>query len=210
MSVKQGVRFFLKPQSFVNQLQWSSHHSFILTAFCTTALIETQVGRNHALYTGLASLLASQYGLGMTLAIWLVTFLKLTVTLLGALAFVEMIGLLGGMFGRQTSRRVLSRRLAVVFSLILVANTLYQFAPVSPWAGIAAAVIFLWSVVLGYFSLRTHFGLTLGEAASVGVFSLFVMVCAWHLSLISLQRVARYHSAAPFAKRSAVTHSHIR
>jgi hypothetical protein len=205
--MKQGARFFLKPSAFVNQLQWSSHHSFILSTFCTTALIETQVGRNHALYAGLASILANHYGLGFTLAIWLVTFLKLTITMLGAVALVEMIGFLGGMFGRQSSRRVLFRRLAVVFSIVLLANTLNQCAAISTVAAVTAVTLFLWGLMLGFFTLREQFGLTFGEASTIGVFSLCMVVCTWHFSLIYLQRSVRLEQQ--LAKRP-VTHARMR
>ncbi len=121
--MKQGLRIFVKPGTFFNQLQWSSHHWLIMVAFLGIAAIETQVGRSHALYHNYALLLTGRLGLSLDAALWTITFAKLITMVVGAFAMSSVIWVIGSLFGRRTSRRVLFRRLSVVFTVLLGAYT---------------------------------------------------------------------------------------
>ena len=61
--MKQAGRFFLRPNVFFNQLQWSSSHWFILVAFFLISAVETHVGKYSDLYLHFTHLLQTKYGL---------------------------------------------------------------------------------------------------------------------------------------------------
>lgn len=187
--MKQGLRIFVKPGTFFNQLQWSSRHWIILVSFLSLAVVETLVGKHQAVYDALANSLHRSYGLSWNQALWVLLATKLTVLLVGAFAVAWVIWVVGNLFGQKSSRRVLFRRLAVVFTVLLAAYTAQHLAAVNPWFGILSAGLYFWGLFLGYLALREQFSLTHLETAVVGVFALLLVTSAWHYSHHMLEAV---------------------
>ena len=180
--MKQGFRFFLRPWTFFNQLQWSTHHWFILLGFLVIAAVETQVGKHHRLYITLAGLLQHRFGIGLDFALWMVTAVKLFCLLAGAYFVSHLVWLVGNMVGTKNSKRVLFRRLAVVFTVLLAGYTAQYFAPTFPIASFVSVVLFIWGLGLGYFAIREQFGLSNLETLVVGFFALLLISSSWHYS----------------------------
>lgn len=182
VAVKQGVRIFVRPRTFFNQLQWSTHHMLILVAFFAIAAVETNVGNFHHFYEGFAAALKSRFGINYNVALWIITFAKLGLMILGTYAVSSLVWLFGNLLGRKNSRRVLTRRLAVVFTVLLAAHAVQYFAPGNQVFGIACLALYGWGVVLGYFALRTHFEFNHLETMVVALFAILVVTGSWHFS----------------------------
>lgn len=195
--MKQGIRFFLKPSSFVTQLQWSSHHPWILAVFFLSALVETQLGPQGPVYAKLAVIFARDAALPLGLSIWILTFIKLAFLGVGAWFLTETIFFLGSLFGQPTSRRVLFRRLAIVFSLILLGQSALGLSESLPYAALLAGGFWIWALLLGFYTLREGFRLNGYEASAVGIFVLFLALGVWNFMSLSLQRVARAAGPTP-------------
>src|SRR4051812_34821591 len=116
--LKQFIRFFFSPATFVNQLQWSSNHALILLTFLGLAIVESQVGAGRVLNAQLSWLLASRSGLGLERdqALFLVQSIRIAFLFFGALSLTETIWWIGSRLGHATSKRVLQRRMAVVLT----------------------------------------------------------------------------------------------
>lgn len=181
-NVKQGFRFLLRPQLFFNQLQWSSNHWLIILSFLVLATVETQVSRHHALYPAFAHLLEVKWGIGASLALWLVMAAKLALLLLGSYLIVLAIYFVGGLVGRASSRRVFLRRLAVVFTVVLCGFTVQHFGDTTPWLWPAAIALYAWGALLGFFAMREQFELNVIEAAFLSIFSFFLVGTTWQVT----------------------------
>jgi len=189
--LKQGIRLFLNPASFFGQLQFSRHHWILLLAFLGVAAVETQVGRQHALYEMYANTLVNRAGMSWNAAIWTVTAAKLVVMLFGAIMLSSFIWMVGNLFGRKTSKRVLFRRLAVVFTVFLAGYTANHLADTMPWLALGSILFYVWGLVLGYFAIREQFELNHLETMVLGLFALLLVTSTWHFSNHVLEIVAR-------------------
>ncbi len=178
--VKQIFRLITQPGLFFNQLQWSSHHWFMLIAFLGLALIETHVGRGQNEYFQLGLWIHKSWGLTFNHALWVVLALRLAFIAAGAYLVTTAVWVVGNIFGRKTSRRVLARRLAVVFSVALAAYTTQYFVDSHALFGFASLILYFWSVVLGYFAIRENFSLSHLESVVVGLFALLLVTTTWH------------------------------
>lgn len=181
-NLKQGLRFLLHPGQFFNQLQWSRHHWYILFAFFIISGIEAQVGKQHSLYQVYANLIGTQTGIGMDLALWLVVAAKIFLLLGGSFLLVSVVWMVGNFIGQRNSRRVLARRLAVVFTVALAAYTAHHLEHYIDWMQTASFFLYFWAFLLGYFALREQFALTHMETAFMGVFTVFLVATSWHYS----------------------------
>ena len=189
--MKQGLRLFLNPASFFGQLQFSRHHWVLLLAFLGVATLETQVGRQHALYEMYANSLVNHVGLSWDAAIWTVTAVKLVVMLLGSFALSSFIWMVGNLFGRRTSKRVLFRRLAVVFTVFLAGYTANHMADNVPTLALVSLLLYVWGLVLGYYAIREQFELNHLETVVLGLFALLLVTTTWHFSNHALEVAAR-------------------
>jgi hypothetical protein len=189
--LKQVKRFFVSPGTFFNQLQWSPHHWFILISFLSLAVVETLVGKRQAVYEVYATFLQKNLGLSMNQALWVLLAGKLTILLAGAFIVASIIWVVGNLFGRHGSRRVLFRRLAVVFTVLLGAYTAQHLAALDPWFGILSAALYFWGLFLGYLALREQFSLTHMETAVVGGVALLRGTSARHYSHHLLEAALR-------------------
>lgn len=136
--MKQIFRLVTQPGLFFNQLQWSSHHWFVIIAFLGLALIETHVGRTQNDFFQLAMWIHKSWGMNFNYSLWMVLALRLAFIALGAYAVTTAVWVVGNVFGQKTSRRVLARRLAVVFSVGLAAYTAQYFVDSHPMFGVAS------------------------------------------------------------------------
>jgi hypothetical protein len=179
----------------------------ILVSFLVIAAIETHVGKQHQLYQGLANFFQSRFGIGTQLALWLITFGKLFLMILGTYTVSNLIWMFGTLIGRPGSRRVLYRRLAVVFTVLLAGLTASYAAPSFPIFTLVSALLYAWGIVLGYFALRAHFELTHVETFVVGLFAGLVIMTSWHVSHHVIEAAVRSQVTEQLATRPAVTSS---
>ncbi len=180
--MRQQFRFFVRPQTFFNQLQWSSHHWFILISFLTVATLETLFGKQHLLYSEIALYIQQTLGIGSGLALWVVLFSKLMLMLAGAYLIIAFIWFVGNLIGERHSHRVLYRRLAVVFTVFLMGYTSNHLAHFSPWFGFVGLLLYGWALVLGFFAIREQFNLTAVETIVVSAFALLLVTSSLHFS----------------------------
>ena len=180
--MRQGVRFFVKPNTFVNQLQWSTHHTWLMLAFLIVAGIEAHVGRTHHLIENFADALAFRLNLSRDISLWLIISAKLLLTLTASFLITFSVWFFGSLMGHSSSQRVLFRRLSVVFTLILTAYTARHFTHLYPWLETASLFVFFWAGLIGFFSLRETFRLSFFETAIVGGFTALLVVSSWHFS----------------------------
>jgi hypothetical protein len=177
--VKQGARIFFKPQQFFNQLQWSTHHWLILLTFLVVTGVESHLGSQSALYRWWAQALSQQTGLSFDITLWLVVSAKLAVILTASYLSATLIWLVGSLIGEKNSQRVLFRRLAIVFTVVLSAYTAQHLKQFYPWMETVSFFLYTWGLLLGYFAIREQFDLTHFETSVVGVFAIVLVVFSW-------------------------------
>lgn len=177
--MKQGARIFFKPQQFFNQLQWSTHHWLILLTFLVVTGVESHLGSQSALYRWWAQALSQQTGLSFDITLWLVVSAKLAVILTASYLSATLIWLVGSLIGEKNSQRVLFRRLAIVFTVVLSAYTAQHLKQFYPWMETVSFFLYTWGLLLGYFAIREQFDLTHFETSVVGVFAIVLVVFSW-------------------------------
>jgi hypothetical protein len=209
--VRQGLRLLVKPGTFFNQLQWSSHHWIILFLFLAVAAAETHIGKSQAIFQIFSDSLAAKSGLSIEMATWLVIAMKLSATLLASFILATVTWFLGSLFGRRTSKRVLFRRLSVVFTVFLAAYTLQQLALKQSHIDYIIAGFYVWGVVLGYFAIREQFALTHIETMVIGLFALMMLVTSFHFANHVLEKAARQElmSLAKMPKAHRTSQKHL-
>jgi hypothetical protein len=180
--MKQGVRLLLKPKSFFNQLQWSSNHWAILLLFLVLATIETQVGRTHVLYNTLALYLNQRAGINYNLALWMILAAKLALFLAGAFLLTTVIYLVGSLVGSANSHRVLSRRLAIVFTVLLSGFTVQHLVPSYPELYYVSMGLYGWGLMLGFIAIKEQFHLGYFSAAIIAAFAFLMVTTSWNYS----------------------------
>lgn len=215
--MKQFFRLLLQPSTFFSQLQWSSQHWFILAAFLGLALVETQVGRGQNEFYQVALFIQKSWNVSANVALWVVLAGRLAFITFGAFLVTTAVWLVGGFFGEKTSRRVLARRLAVVFMVALAAYTTQYFVDMHPLFGVASLLLYVWSLILGYFAIRENFGLSHLESMVVGMFAVLMVTTSWYYghqivshkanAIAAESSKASNHAAAPSSKESFI---HIR
>lgn len=201
--MRQGIRLLVKPGTFFNQLQWSTHHWFILISFLMIASIETHVGKQHYFYQVFADVVSARFGISWAQAIWVVTSLKLAFMLAGSFLLASFIWMVGNIFGRRTSKRVLFRRLSVVFTVLLAGYTLEHLGTTHPDLNLVALALYGWGAALGYFALREQFALNHLETAVLGAFAMLTVVSSWHFANHAMETAARAQMGS-LAKRPAI------
>lgn len=190
------MKLITKPGTFFNQLQWSSYHWFILVAFMVVAMVETQLGRDHHLYTALAQVAGNWLGTSADLGLWVVMFVRLATLLVGSFVLGVLVWFVGGLFGRHTSKRVLFRRLAVVFTVFLAGYLVHHLSKLNPNLAFVALGFYLWGMLLGYFAIREQFALNHLETIVIGLFLMIMVTSTWHFSHQALERVVAKDVAA--------------
>lgn len=189
--MRQGTRFLFRPGTFFNQLQFSSHHWFILLAFAVVASLETHVGRSHVYYQIFANLLVAKYQIPWSTALWIVTSVKLVVFLFGAFVLSTAVWLVGSLFGRRTSKRVLFRRLSIVFTVLMSAYTISHLTSYHPSMPLISSFLYGWGALLGFFAIREQFALTTAKSLVLSVFGWLMVLSSWHYSREAMERYAR-------------------
>lgn len=206
--MKQGVRLFTRPKTFFNQLQWSSNHWLILVSFVLLTVIESTIGKQQALYAGLAHTLQQQWQIEPALALWAVLAGKILILVGAAFAISLALWFLGTLFGRSNSRRVLNRRLAVVFTVLLAGYTLQHLAARYPMMELASLALFAWGSILAMLAIRAQFSLGIIQSALFVVVGAFLVTTAWNESNSILQEVAgRQVSSSHLSKVAPVRHT---
>lgn len=206
--MKQAARFLVKPGQFFNQLQWSRHHGYILFAFLLIAAIEAQVGREHTLYQVYANYLSQAVGIGFDLALWIIVAGKIAMLAIGSFILGNVIWFVGNHFGTKNSRRVLVRRLSIVFTVAMGAYTASHLEALYPWMGTLSFFLAFWSLLLGYFAIREQFALTHIETALVGFLTILLVVFSWNWSNDFFETAAKKAlKEIAFQPKQTTTHS---
>jgi hypothetical protein len=193
----------------MNQLQWSSHHWLILAAFLGLATLETTLGSSRGFYWEVVQALQLNFGLSENFAYGTLIAGKLALMIGGAYALSVIVWFAGSLFGKQTSRRVLFRRLAIVFTFLLTGYLLQTAFAEYAGVFVAGYAFYLWGLVLGYFSIREHFVLNTVESAAVGLFALLLVTSTWHYSTHFFDGFVK-HTWSEMAKRPAQGSTEIR
>lgn len=180
--MKQGLRLLVKPGTFFNQLQWSSHHWFILIGFLIASAVETQLGSGNGVFQWYANFLTLRFGIGLGTALWIVTALRLLFLLTGAWAITQLVWIAGTLLGHRSSRRVLFRRLAIVFAILLAAYTSQHLSVEYEYGSLLALALYAWGMALGYFAISEQFGLTKLQTLAVAIFAAIVISQGWKFS----------------------------
>lgn len=184
-------KFFLSPKTFFNQLQWSSRHYLILATFLGLAAVETYVGKHEQLYALFATLLQKRFHLSLNQALWAITFTKLLAMVSGAFIVSTILWTVAKFLGIHSSRRVLARRLAIVFTVLLGGYTLHHFANGSELIHYTVVGLYVWGSVLGYYALKEQFRLNYVEAVLASVATFLLVVGLWHFTTVTTMQVAR-------------------
>ena len=205
VTMKQGLRFFVNPKMFFNQLQWSRHHFAILVAFLCVAVVETQSAVElHAYDAPIQALTELLHG-AEDAALFL--FMTARVLLLAGAAYLlaELLWFAGGLLGKSKSKRVLFRRLGIVYTVLLASHTAHYLMYVHPFFGLVSVVLLLWTLALGYWALREHFSLNHMEAVVLGVFALLAVAQSYQFSSRVSQNLLALRSIAPAASSSSAS-----
>ncbi len=208
--MKLFFQLFSQPGKFFNQMQWSSRHWFIIVSFLTLALVETHVGRGQNEFYQVALWISHQWSVSFNVALWIVLAGRMALIIGGAYVVTTAVWVVGNIFGHRTSRRVLARRLAVVFTVGLAAYTMQYFVDAHPMFGVASLFLYVWSLILGYFAIRENFGLTHLESVVVGLFAVLLITSSWHYSHHALAEKfmsstsTASNAKAPFSKDSYI------
>lgn len=202
VSLKQVFRFFFSPAIFVNQLQWSTNHAWILVAYLGLTIVESQVGYGRALNAQAAWLLSSHSGIARDQALFLVMVARIAFFFIGALSLAETVWWLGVRLGRSTSKRVLQRRVAVVLAFMLTGYTLMG-ALGADWQW-AVWAVFAWGLMISYLTMREQFALGPVTAALLAVITISSAVLSWQVTDRVAQTAASYAIADQVAKTKAV------
>lgn len=197
--MKQGMRLFVKPGTFFNQLQWSSHHWMILIGFFVASAIETQLGTTNNLFLWYANFLTLRFGFDLGTALWMITFARLAFLLAAAWVTTVAVWIVGSLFGQRSSRRVLFRRLAVVFTILLCGYTAQHLSAEYEFASLLSLGLYIWGGALGYFAIHEQFRLNMFQTLVVSAFALLIVVQGWRLSS-NLLRVEAVQIHSEFAK----------
>ena len=199
--MKQGIRLLLKPGTFFNQLQWSPYHWLILVGFLVAASVETQLGSSSRLFQWYADFLTLRYGLSLSLALWIVTAARLAFLLTGAWVVSVLIWIVGSLLGQHSSRRVLFRRLAVVFTILLAAFTSHHLSTEYEYASLVSLALYAWGITLGYFAISEQFRLSRFQGAVVVLFAALFITQLWRYSTVVL-RVTAIEQANAISKKN--------
>jgi len=199
---------FVRPKEFVNQLQWSTHHWMILFTFLVVTAVEAHVGRQHALYELYSSVITEYAGIPFEVSLWLVVAMKIGVLLVGSYLIAQLVWTVGSFFGSKNSKRVLFRRLAVVFTMVMAGYTANHLESAFSWMGTASFFLYFWGVLLGYFAIREQFSLSHVETTVVGLFTALLVLSTWHFSHLYMEQFARHHMSEMAQKNKSSTISH--
>jgi len=153
-----------------------------MALFLGIATLEAQVGKQNLLYHSYATYLQHQWGVGLNIALWLIVAAKLAFVLAGAFAISSVVYLVGSIVGKPNSRRVLYRRLAVVFTVLLAGYTVAHFSTTHEVALYVSYALYAWGMLLGYIALRAQFELSHLETSIVAVFALLMVGATWQFS----------------------------
>ena len=189
--MRQWMRLFIRPWTFFNQLQWSQHHYRILFFFFVLSWIQGMV-YGYERWSLLATRYAASFlGIKAEFAFVGVLFFRSAVMVLGLWGISWVAFFLGSFIGERGSFRVLFRRLAIVFSIYLVALIVEK----SSWVGSSELRYWLgmgfrlWSLVLGFFALYEHFHL---EWASALLVMITLLVTLGAFKKVSVDLTTRY------------------
>jgi hypothetical protein len=196
--LKQIIRLITNPAAFINQLQWSRNHAWILLTFLGLAIVESQIGTTKALNAQLSWLLANHTHMARDQAMFLVMVGRIAALFLGALLLTEVFWKIGARLGRASSKRVLQRRLSIVYTFLLGSYILATIlnSDQQIWAGL----VFGWGLLLAYVTFREHFNLDRFAAIVLGLVAVAAIVVSWQQADRFVQKTTSQAMAKHLAK----------
>lgn len=177
----------------------------ILLSFLVLATVETQIGKHNHAYHAAASVLQAKFGISLDVSLWLIMAAKMALMLGGMFLVTTAIYFIGSLVGRANSRRVLFRRLAVVFTVILGGFTVSHFAAATPALAYVAYALYAWGVLLGYVAIKEQFETTHLSTAIVAVCAFLMVTSTWHFSNAYFENSVR-NRVESLAKKPAAPH----
>ncbi|MEZ4750621.1 MAG: hypothetical protein R3B54_08330 [Bdellovibrionota bacterium] len=106
-------------------------------------------------------------------------------------------GFVGNVIGKKGSKRVLLRRLAIVFTVFLAAASVQNLSFSQPWFILLSAALYVWATVLGFYAIREQFSLNSLETAIVSVLAALVVSASLHVTDHAAKLVAGVESDRP-------------
>jgi hypothetical protein len=121
------------------------------------------------------------------------------------------IWIIGSLIGERNSQRVLFRRLAIVFTVLLSAYTAQHLKPLYPWMETVSFFLYTWGLLLGYFAIREQFNLSHFETSVVGVFAIILVIASWMgTNRLMIEAANRYQSELAKVNSIKATKQNIR
>jgi hypothetical protein len=100
--------------------------------------------------------------------------------LLTGIAFAsQCIWIVGNCIGKKNSQRVLFRRLAIVYTVILSGYSFSHLEPLYGYPPLLSSVFYAWGFFLGYFAIREQFSLNHFETTVMGFFAGLLILISW-------------------------------
>lgn len=186
--MKQPVRLIARPATFMNQLQWSRRHWFIISLFLGLGVIETFVGRNIKSYEFIANRIQLIFGFREDISFIFLLVIKLFLMLFILFFISYFIWLVGGFFNHRASLRVLIRRFATAFSILLLGYIIPFLLP-GTFILLLKYGFYFWGITLSFFLVKEQFNLTFIESFVVGCLSVLIAISIWHFSNIGLSKI---------------------
>lgn len=195
--MRRLIRLITQPSVFFNQLQWSRSHWFILFFLGVFCLAETRTQSTSGLYLQSLEWLQVTFGVGLDSAIWMLSALRLSFMFAGVFLVTELIWFVGNVIGEKGSKRVLLRRLAIVFTVFLAAASVQNLSFTQPWFIVLSAALYVWATVLGFYAIREQFSLNSLETAIVSVLAALVVSASLHVTDHATKLVAGAEADRP-------------
>ncbi len=190
--MKQPIRLLIKPTTFMNQLQWSRWHWLIISIFLGLGVIETFVGGNIKFYEIISLKISSFLGLSIDASFIFLLMIKLFIMLFVLFLISYIIWLIGGLFSNKASLRVLIRRFATAFSILLIGYILQFFFPGKATV-VLKYIFYFWGLILCFMLVKEQFNLAIIESLIVGCLAIIIAISTWYFSNAGIRKILNSH-----------------
>lgn len=192
--MKQRSRFFLKPDTFVSQIQWSRNHRGYVFFFLISSLLETLIASVDPGMQRLASILEPTLGASGDTALWILLAMRWTALVTASGAVITFFWVMGRLIGRHTSARVWTRRMSVVLSLFFLSYSVRFFTGYSPLFHVVATMGWTWAILIAFYTIRQQFDLTALESSVILTVALVGSIGTWNIAESTMETYASVHT----------------
>jgi len=188
--------FFLSPKRFINQLQWSSNHSWILGLFFTLSAVAFYFDFTiDPFYVRFVRWYSVAYDLPQMLVSVLLFAFRLSYLAVVLYGTTVLLWLVGRTLSRVSSQRVLLRRLAFSFGLVLLALSLNQWSHQYTELFWVSVTLFAWSVFYVVLTVREQFHGPWLETVLVSLVALLLLGGGLHIHETILDKASAHAQA---------------